>query len=51
MKVSNFTLLLVLAILITIGAALIPLIDVADKPRPRQGKTLTVSFWWQGATA
>ena len=51
MKVSNFTLLLVLAILITIGAALIPLVDVADKPRPRQGKTLTVSFWWQGASA
>lgn len=51
MKNSNFTLLLTLAILMIIGAAFIPLVDVADKPRPRQGKTLTVSFWWQGASA
>lgn len=51
MKISNFTLLLVLVILMTIGAALIPLVDVADNPRPRQGKTLTVSFWWRGASA
>lgn len=51
MKVSNFTLLLVLAILMTVGAALIPRIDVADNPRPRQGKTLTVSFGWPGASA
>ena len=51
MKVSNFTLLLTLVILMTIGAALIPLVDVADNPRPRQGKTLTVSFWWRGASA
>ena len=51
MRVSNFTLLLTLVILMTIGAALIPLVDVADNPRPRQGKTLTVSFWWRGASA
>ena len=40
-----------MAILMTIGVALIPLVDVADNPRPRQGKTLTVSFWWRGASA
>ena len=51
MRVSNFTLLLTLVILMTIGAALIPLVDVAGSPRPRQGKTLTVSFWWRGASA
>lgn len=51
MKISNFTLLLVLAILMTIGAALIPMVDVADNPRPRQGKNLAVSFWWRGASA
>lgn len=51
MRASNFTILLTLVILMTIGVALIPLIDVADSPHPRQGKTLTVSFWWQGASA
>lgn len=44
MKVSNFTLLLTLAILMVVGAGLIPRVDVADQPRPRQGKTLYVSY-------
>lgn len=51
MKVSNFTLLLALAILMVIGAALLPKIDVADSPQPRQGKTLTVTFAWPRASA
>lgn len=51
MKVSNFTLLLTLAILMVIGAALLPKIDVADNPRPRQGKTLSVTFAWPRASA
>ena len=34
-----------------IGAALLPRIDVADKPRPRQGKTLTVRYSWTRASA
>lgn len=51
MNRTNFVSLLLLAILMTIGIALIPLVDVADNPRPRQGKTLTVSFWWRGASA
>jgi len=51
MKISNFTLLLLMVILMVIGAALIPRIDAADSPRPRQGKTLTVTFEWSGASA
>ena len=51
MKVSNFTLLLTLAILMVIGAALLPKIDVADNPRTRQGKTLSVTFAWPRASA
>ena len=51
MKISRFTLLLTLAILMVIGCALIPRIDVADKPRPRQGKTLDVWYSWRGASA
>lgn len=51
MKVSNFTLLLTLAILMVVGAGLIPRVDVADQPRPRQGKTLYVSYAWPGASA
>lgn len=51
MKISRFTLLLTLAILMVVGCALIPRIDVADKPRPTQGKTLDVSYSWNGASA
>ena len=51
MKISNFTLLLTLTILMVIGAALLPRIDVADQPRPRQGKTLTVRYSWTRASA
>ncbi|MGN0234430.1 MAG: efflux RND transporter permease subunit [Bacteroidaceae bacterium] len=51
MKVSNFTFLFTLAILMVVGAALIPRVDVADQPRPRQGKTLQVSYAWPGASA
>ena len=51
MRISKFTLLLTLAILMVIGVALLPKIDVADNPRPRQGKTLTVSYLWSKASA
>lgn len=51
MRISNFTLLLTLVILMVIGAALIPRVDVADRPRPRQGKTLTIDFGWPKASA
>ena len=48
---THFTALFTLAILMVIGAALIPKIDVADSPRPRQGSTLTISFSWHGTSA
>ena len=51
MRISKFTLLLTLAILMVIGVALLPKIDVADNPRPIQGKTLTVSYSWSKASA
>ncbi|MDO5570232.1 MAG: efflux RND transporter permease subunit [Bacteroidales bacterium] len=51
MKRSTFTLLLTLAILMVIGCALIPRIEVADNPRPRQGKTLSIRYFWNGASA
>ena len=51
MRISNFTLLLTLAILMVTGAALLPKIDVADSPKPRQGKTLTVTYSWPNASA
>ncbi len=47
----SFSILLTMGILMLIGVALIPRLDIADKPRPRQGKTLTVSYSWLGASA
>ena len=47
----SFSILLTMGILMLIGVALIPRLDIADKPRPRQGKTLTVSYSWWGASA
>ena len=51
MKRTYFTQLLTLVILMVIGAGLLPQIEVADQPRPRQGKTLTVWYGWSGASA
>ena len=51
MRISRFTLLLTLAILMVIGCALVPRIDIADRPRPRQGKTLSIWYAWSGASA
>lgn len=51
MRVSRFTILLTLAVLVVISCILIPRIDIADQPRPRQGKTLSIWYSWQGASA
>lgn len=51
MRVSRFTILLTLAVLVVISCILIPKIDIADQPRPRQGKTLSIWYSWQGASA
>ena len=49
-RVSSFSLLLTMIILMIIGAALIPLVDVGSSPKPRQGKTLTISYGWRNAS-
>lgn len=46
---SNFTVCLTMVIVMIVGAALVPLLDVGIKPPPRQGMTLTVNFRWPGA--
>ncbi len=40
-----------MSILMVIGAALLPGVDVADQPRPQQGKTLSVKYSWPRASA
>lgn len=47
----SFPILLTMCILMIIGVAMIPGLDISNKPRPRQGKTLTISYRWQGASA
>ena len=49
-RIPSFSLLLILVILMTIGSALIPLVDVGSSPKPRQGKTLTISYGWPNAS-
>lgn len=47
----GFSILLVMVVLSVIGLALAPRLDIADRPRPERGKTLTVSYGWQGVAA
>lgn len=47
----SFSILLVMCILMVIGAALVPRLDISNEPRPEQGKTLTVSYSWKNASA
>ena len=47
----NFSILLVMCILMVIGVALTPRLDISNEPRPEQGKTLTISYWWENASA
>lgn len=46
-----FSILLTMCVLMIVGAALVTRLDISDQPRPRQGRTLTVSFGWNGASA
>ena len=50
-RVSNFTVLFTMVIVMLIGAALIFRVDISADPRPRQGKTITVEYSWPGASA
>lgn len=47
----SFSILLTACILMIIGMALIPGLDVSNKSRPRQGNTLNISYYWPGASA
>lgn len=48
---SRFSILLTACILLVVGAALAPLIDVAPQPRPRQGRDLWINYNWPGKSA
>lgn len=47
----NFSILLIMCILMVIGVALTPRLDISNEPRPEQGKTLTITYRWQNASA
>lgn len=51
MRLSRFSILFILVILMTVGAAVLPYIDVAEQPLHRQGHTLTITYRWDGASA
>lgn len=50
-SLSNFTVCMTMVVIMIIGIALIPRLDVGVKPPPEQGKTLTVTCSRKGASA
>lgn len=51
MRVSSFTVILTFVILMVIGIALAPQVDVGTEPTLRQGKTMTISYVWPNVSA
>lgn len=49
-RIPTFSLILIMVVLMVVGAALIPLLRIAYQPTPEQGKRLTISFGWGGAS-
>ena len=49
-RIPSFSLILIMTVLMVVGAALIPMLRVAYKPTPKQGKQLNVSCNWAGAS-
>lgn len=47
----SFSIILIMCILMATGLAVTPRLDIGNEPRPEQGKTLTISFRWSGASA
>lgn len=47
----SFSIILIMCILMIIGMAVTPRLDIGNEPRPEQGRTLTISFRWSGASA
>ena len=49
-KISSFSVLLIFAVLVTIGAALIPALNLQYMPRSKQ-QSLSIYYYWQNASA
>lgn len=49
-RIPSFSLILIMTVLMVVGAALIPMLRVAYNPTPKQGKQLSISFNWPGAS-
>ena len=47
----TFSILLVMCVLMVIGAALVNRLDISNEPRPERGRTLTISYNWNNASA
>ncbi len=49
-RIPAFSLILIMAVLMVVGGALIPLLRISYHPSPEQGKRLSISFSWPGAS-
>lgn len=49
-RIPSFSLILIMAVLMVVGAALIPMLRIAYQPTPEQGKRLSITFSWPGAS-
>ena len=47
----RFPILLTMCILMVIGVALVPRLDISNEPLPRQGRTWQIYYSWPGASA
>lgn len=50
-RIPTFSLILIMVVLMVIGAALIPMIQLAYQPTPKQGGEFSISVYWGGASA
>lgn len=48
---NSFSIIFIVCVLMVIGAALVPQLDISNKPRPVQGKTLKITYRWHNAPA
>lgn len=51
MKLSSFSVILIFVVMMVVGAAFAPLLDVGTAPKPRQGKQLTIRCEWPQVSA
>lgn len=49
-RIPTFSLILIMAVLMVVGGALIPLLRISYHPSSEQGKRLSISFSWPGAS-